>query len=103
MHTFLVLYGADNEMATFEADDAAHAAEQFVDWAPVSPSPEDNRNAINSIMMCLEVESWDNPDRPTIYATSSDGSFFPADDLKLKVVPADLTDPDDIERFLTGA
>lgn len=33
MHTYLIIYGADSEMATFQADDVEHAIEQFVDWA----------------------------------------------------------------------
>ncbi len=55
MKRYLILYGEDNDMATFEAEDAAHAVEQFVSWAPVSPDDQDNLNSINEVLLCSPV------------------------------------------------
>lgn len=56
MQTYLILYGAQNELATFEAEDVAHAVEQFCDWAPVAPDYQANRDAIAQVMVCTPVE-----------------------------------------------
>jgi hypothetical protein len=55
MQRYLVLYGESNEMVTFEAEDVAHVTEQFVSWAPISPDPEVNREAINEISLAIPV------------------------------------------------
>lgn len=47
MEIYLVMYGADNEMMTFSADDIEHVIEQFKDCG------EDGE--INHIYRCAEL------------------------------------------------
>lgn len=58
MSRYLIVYGADSELATFMADDAEHAVEQFCVWAPVSPDYQTNRDSITEIMICTPVK-WE--------------------------------------------
>jgi hypothetical protein len=49
--TYLVLYGADNLMATFEAMDPAHAAEQCEDAF---------EGSVNRVMLCIAMPgAWE--------------------------------------------
>lgn len=57
---FLIIYGANNEMATFEANGYEHAIEQFISWAPVGPTDEENRAAINEVSLMLPMTAIDN-------------------------------------------
>lgn len=55
MKLYLIVYGSDSLMATFEADDRAHAVEQFVSWAPVSHNDQGNLDSITHVYICEEV------------------------------------------------
>ncbi len=55
MKRYLVIYGADNEMATFEADNPAHAKEQCVDFI------DNAMIEINEVLVCIPVD----PDEDT--------------------------------------
>ena len=48
LNTYLIAYGADNELWLCKADDVSHAVEQFEDDEP--------REDINHILVCTEVE-----------------------------------------------
>ena len=56
MNTYLIMYGADNEMATFEAENVEEAIEQFVESEIASDDMDDARNAISGVMICTDVE-----------------------------------------------
>lgn len=59
MKIYLILYGAENEMVTFHADDRAHAIEQFISWAPISHDDGENEDSINEVFVC-ELASKEN-------------------------------------------
>lgn len=101
MHTFLITYGADSLMATFEADSPAHAVEQFVSWAPVSHDPEENEKAITGVDVLCPVKPSDDG---TGYAhCPGDGSFFGLKDLAITFVPAEVhNDADEIKDYLSN-
>lgn len=94
MFTFLITYGADNEMVTFQADSPAHAVEQFCDWAPVSPNFAENFAAITAVAVTVPV---DRTDHGIGYAHASDGSYFGLDILNVTFVPEEI---EDIEEYL---
>lgn len=98
MERFLITYGADNDMVTFDADSPAHAVEQFIDWAPVAPDAETNRSAITGVHVLVAV----NPVEEGIgYAHSGDGSWFGLDALEVTFVPEEVAqDADDVEDYL---
>jgi hypothetical protein len=50
MHTYLIMYGDENEAFICEAEDAQHAREQFHSWS------EDNLGSINNVYVCCPVE-----------------------------------------------
>lgn len=100
MNTYLIAYNANAGCvlsATFDADSPAHAVEQFISWAPVSPHDDENKAAIKSVSICLPV---DEEDEGIGYATSSDGSWFGLDSLEIEFVSADVQDADEVEAIL---
>lgn len=60
MTEFLIRYGADNEMATFEATGYEDAADQFVRSEIVSPDEQTSRDAINDICLLMPMTAPDN-------------------------------------------
>lgn len=98
MERFLITYGADNDMVTFDADSPAHAVEQFIAFAPVSPHAEDNRSAITGVSVLVAV----NPVEEGIgYAHSPDGSWFGLDALEVTFVPEEcVQQAEDVEDYL---
>lgn len=56
MEKFLICYGADNEFWLCDADDKDNAIEQFLNAEVVSPHEDENREAINHVFRCVEVE-----------------------------------------------
>lgn len=101
MMRFLILYGDNNDIVTFDSDDHHHAIEQFVSWAPVSPDPEVNRLAINEICLAIPIEYTDE-ENSLLYAVGEDGSYFGARDLSIVTVPANITDGDEVEDFIVN-
>lgn len=99
---FLFMYGADNELATFDADSLDHAIEMFVSWAPISANDEENRKSITEINFCSPIIGWEDEDAKGLFATGADGSWFGADDLDIVTVPGHLTDADEIEDFIVN-
>lgn len=53
MNTFLISYGDENDLWTCEADDASHAAEQFVNAQMCSPNDQENFDSITAVMLCM--------------------------------------------------
>lgn len=100
MKTYLITYGANNEMATFEADDHHHAIEQFINWQPVSPIDEENRKSIESVSLVLPIEGWDEEEDTAVYAVGNDESWFHSYDLSLVTVPTSIKNADEIEDFI---
>ena len=56
MAVFLISYGDGNNLWTCEADDATHAAEQFVSAQMCSPNDRENYEAITTVMLCVPQE-----------------------------------------------
>lgn len=56
MAIFLISYGDENDLWTCEADDATHAAEQFVSAQMCSPHDQENFESITAVMLCLPQE-----------------------------------------------
>ena len=54
MRLYLIVYGAESEMATFMAENVEHAIEQFINWSPVSAVEAENRDAITDVYMCVK-------------------------------------------------
>lgn len=55
MKTYLITYGAENELATFKAENVEKAVDEFLDWAPVIDDDDANLHSINSILICTAV------------------------------------------------
>jgi hypothetical protein len=100
MQNYLIMYGADNSMATFQADDVRHAVEQFVDWSKTSLDAE--ATTINTVELCIPVIGWEADEYQICYATSNDGSWFPAPDLEIVAVPGSIKDADEVEDFIVN-
>lgn len=100
MNRYLIFYGADNNMATFEADNPQHAIEQFINWAPVSPNDDDNAEAINEVAIIIPVRMHEETESG-VYAVI-DKTFGSIDRLLLTTVPNNIINENEIEDFLVN-
>jgi hypothetical protein len=101
MKMYLITYGDDNLMATFQADDHYHAIEQFIDWAPYNPDEQENRYAITGVSMVLPIIEWQE-DNSSVYVCGNDDSWFHSADFSLVTVPNSLDNADEIEDFIVN-
>lgn len=72
MNRYLILYGSENEMATFEAESPAHAVEQFNSWIGLPEYMVKEQYPINEVLFCAPIV---NPEvEGQAYVTALDGS-----------------------------